>query len=598
MSCYAQKLPCDRFTETEVFWRRINNEDGTISAAIQLPSQCVIKDEIIGDRQTNVRLAKQHAAFKACIMLYEHGELSDNLVPCREEQKLEMHNDEYFSHWDEYLNDKKGVAGTKKHRRYHNKKTPKVLINSAPKVGDVAFLYRIMVKPKFDALNVYGVEVFKELIGNGTGYGILTSKRIPKLCKMSLFPSYGEVEVEISDLPISVLIEKESQLNILRCFHVAIFRDILKTWENYFVLDRSSYLIVPLTEYAEIDWNLAQEFQQVNQPKRLSYDEINATEFTHDEYYRRVVNPVYRETVANYVVLNVRENMTPLSEFPSYDYSNFKEYIETKFDTTICKTNQPMIEVKGISANLNLFFPGEGESGRQRRHEREQLNEFLIPEVCHNYKFPADFWLKAMYLPSICHRIRYLLFAEELRNWLIDEKIDEGLEVDQIYQLDVNYENYDQRAAALNQANNEEESFGKYPNRAELLKMIEAMNNAQEQSSDNPHTRALLLWDKSKLPIDIDRNWLTVTEVDLDYYLSFLAMEKNKISPASVSRLQQLNGSPQREDRFLMDVDDRSLIQMLQQDDDCKRIQQKDLIKVLTTSNAGKFKTPCFSHNN
>lgn len=586
-------MPSDRFTNMSVYWRRIDHENKTISAAVQLPSQSVIKEEIIGDPQINVRLAKQHAAFKACIKLYECGELSDNLVPYKEEHKLELHNGEYFAHWEEYQSDKRGVAGTRKNRRYHKTKMPKVLINSAPKVGAV-FLYRIIVKPKFDtqqnfdAQKNYGVEIFKDLIGNEMGYGILTSKRIPKLCKMPLFPSYGELEVEISDLPSQVTINNDSELNILQSFHVALFRDVLKTWKNYFVLDKSSYLIVPLTEDDKINWSLAQDFKQVPQPKRLTYDEINATDFTHDEYYRRVINPVYRETESNYVVLDVREDMSPLSRFPSNVYSNFKEYIESKFDTTVRKVQQPMIEVKGISSNLNLFFPGEGSSGRQRRHEREQLNEFLIPEVCHNYKFPADYWLKAMLLPSVCHRIHYLLFAEELRNWLLDEKIDEGLDIDQVCELDVDYGNYDQRNQLLNQANREEQTLGKYPNRAELLNQLQMMKATQCSTGENPHTRALLLWDKSKLPIDIDRNWLTVTEVDLDYYLSFLDMEKHKVSPGSISQLQQLNGSPPRVDRFLMDVDDRAAIQILQLDDSCKRVQQKDLIKVLTTSNAGK----------
>lgn len=582
-------MPSDRFTNTNVYWRRIDHEDGSISAAVQMPSQSVVKEEIISDPKGNVRLAKQHAAFKACIMLYKHGELSDNLVPYKEEHKLELHNNEYFSHWEEYQNDKKGLAGTRKNQRYHKIKTPMVLIDSAPKVGIVSFLYRIMVKPKFDPQNIYGIQVFKELLENGTSYGILTAKRIPELCKMKLFPTYGEVEIEIVPLPICVTVMTESEMDTLRHFHVTIFRDVLETWQKFFVLDRSSYLIVPLTEDVEINWTLAKEFKQVQKAKRLTYDEINATEFTHDEYYHRVINPVYRETSANYVVLDVREDLTPLSPFPSYDFTNFKEYIETKFETTVSKINQPMIEVKGISPNLSLFFPGEGSSGRQRRHEREQSNELLIPEVCHNYKLPADYWLKAMLLPSVCHRIYHLLFAEELRNWLRDEKIDDGIDVNQVYKLDVDYGNYDQRNQILNQTSRENETVGEYPNKMELSKQLQMLREGHLSTGDTPHTRALLLWDKSKLPIDIDRNWLTVTEVDLDYYLSFLEMEKQKIAPESISRLQQLNGSPPRVNRILMDVDDRSSIQLLESNDCRERMQQKDLIKVLTTSNAGEL---------
>jgi Dicer dimerisation domain len=76
------KMPSDCFTNINVLWRRVD----------------IIKEEIISDPQVNVKLAKQHAAFKACLKLYELGELNENLVPVDEKQKVETVEAEYFGH--------------------------------------------------------------------------------------------------------------------------------------------------------------------------------------------------------------------------------------------------------------------------------------------------------------------------------------------------------------------------------------------------------------------------------------------------------------------------------------------------------------------
>lgn len=571
-------MPSDLFTNISIFWRRIENDDGTFSAAVQLPSESTVKDEIISDPQKNVKLAKQNAAFKACVALYQHGELNEFLVPIDDKEKIEKYHHEYFSHWEDYKDDKK-TAGKRNHRRYHKIKTPIVLQNSAPRVKETNFLYRIIVRPKFEK---HKEEEFAELLSNERGFGILTSKRIPRLCIIRLFQSYGEMEVEIATLPIAVNLKSGDDLKVLQNFHVAIFRDVLKTWENYFALDKMSYLIVPLTEDATIDFALAREFQSVEQPRRLSFDEIKEMKFTRSAYYNRVINPVYRDTDQNYVVIAVHENMSPLTPFPNDEYASYKEYIGIRFGIPICKADQPMLEVKGIKKDLNLLFQGAGMTGKKRKREKEHLTEHYIPELCHNYRFPADYWLKATLLPSICNRLHFLLLAEQLRMWLIEEGIDSGAGP-QVYKLDVDYQSYDQREAK----SLEQETAEHLENFQEILKQH------RENAKENPaldearHSRALLLRDRSQLPIDIDRNWLSVTEEDIDYYCNFLNQNQNKISPASTFRLQQLNGLPPRPDRLLMDVDDRSDISIIHLDGRFQSVQQKDLIKVLTTSNAG-----------
>ena len=571
----------DRFSNVNLYWRRIDNADGTVSAAVQLPSQSVIKEEIVSDQMVNVKLAKQHAAFKACKILYEAGELNDNLVPIDPKAKVEMFAEEYFPHWEKYKDDKKS-AGTRNHRRYHDMKVPNLFKNSAPTVDGVNFLYRINVRPKFDHEGNDGLKQYFQLFANEKEFGILTSRKFPKMCKITLFHSFGEIEVEIDELPSAVTLKTDQDLKVLQDFHMTVFRDVLKTWKPFFVLDKTSHLIVPLTESVQIDWVMAMKFNKVAQPKRLSYDDIMVTPFTRDEYHYRVINPVYRETDQNYVVLKVREDMSPLTPFPHNEYSNYQEYVECKFQVNICKTSQPMLEVKGLSKNLNLFFPGAGKSGKQRKHEKAHLLEHYIPELCHNYKFPADYWLKATLLPSVLHRLHYMLLAEELRMWLINEKIDLGQSSRQVYKLDVDYGDYDKRDKSLKELEHENENLGKLPSYYEFLKHLPTSSGTEKIRS-----RALLMWNRSELPKDIDRNWLEITEVDIDYYCNFLDRNTNKILPTSMLHLLQLNGAPKSTDRSLMDANDRSDIKILQLDGRRQSVQQKDLIKVLTTANAG-----------
>lgn len=44
------------------------------------------------------------------------------------------------------------------------------------------------------------------------------------------------------------------------------------------------------------------------------------------------------------------------------------------------------------------------------------MKEYLVPELCEFVRFPTVYWLKAMVLPSVLHRVNQLLIAEQLRD--------------------------------------------------------------------------------------------------------------------------------------------------------------------------------------
>ena len=65
-----------------------------------------------------------------------------------------------------------------------------------------------------------------------------------------------------------------------------------------------------------------------------------------------------------------------------------------------------MIFCRGVNSGL---------SKRKRDILLEDFEEHLVGELCQRISFPALYWLKATYLPSVIHRVSQLLVAEDLR---------------------------------------------------------------------------------------------------------------------------------------------------------------------------------------
>lgn len=351
---YAQALASDRYSNNIIEWRRIDVESGAVCVGIRLPP--VISKEIIGDVQNDIKTAKQHAAFKVCIELYKIGELTENLTPFNGDQKIALVQDDYFAHWKKYETDDKKKAGTKKNMRFHEMKIPNALVHSSPVVGGINFLYRISVRPKFDAnKEVPYLEAFKNLLENKNSYGILMSKRLPKLCKMPLFPSWGEVECEIETPPMQFAIKSEEDLRMLRKFQVTVFRDVLDSWRNYFVIDKDSYIVVPLDDDQQIDWNIVKEFQTLSTTP-MSLNESLTVKFRAHDYLNKIITPTYRDA-GNYIVYKICEDKSPLSPFPE-EFETYKDYYLNKYNL-LARDDQFLLECKAISKNINFFFPGK-----------------------------------------------------------------------------------------------------------------------------------------------------------------------------------------------------------------------------------------------
>lgn len=156
---------------------------------------------------------------------------------------------------------------------------------------------------------------------------------------MELFKNHGEICINI-DQPVKIILKKESQLKILRNFHVTIFRDLLKTWQTFFVHDFGSFLIVPLKN-RKINWNLTENFKKMKFPE-------------------------------------VCEDLNALLPTKPADFSSTSEI---------------------------------------------------------DIEFPIEYFYKSILLPSILHRIHYLLLANNLRLQLIENAGIGNIKIHQNYKM-------------------------------------------------------------------------------------------------------------------------------------------------------------------
>lgn len=70
-----------RWANANILYQRKDVELGKVVAIVRLPKQSKVHQPIVSDTFSDIKLAKQNAAFKACQKLYEIGELDQNLMP-------------------------------------------------------------------------------------------------------------------------------------------------------------------------------------------------------------------------------------------------------------------------------------------------------------------------------------------------------------------------------------------------------------------------------------------------------------------------------------------------------------------------------------
>lgn len=324
--------------------------------------------------------------------------------------------------------------------------------------------------------------------------------------------------------------------------------------------------------------------------------------FEADRYRHRVVLPWYKNNKDQpYVVTAVHEYLTPDSPFPNGEYRSYADYFGRAYHLAVVKKDQFLIEVKGITSYLNRLNPGVEDDGKSTRSKHWRFQEVLIPELCHNYQFPADYWLKATILPSALHRVNFLLLAEIVRVDLataanvgcLENRVIDDVEVE--YKARKGKQQLDEEMEELVFEDDEDEDDEIDLEEAQKSLMGPEDLNQLVRSQMNSITDDIALpWRDDEEPVDIDRNWDQVSKLDLDYYNTFvnkfsdmniraLAAEKMSTSYSSALHRRTL-GSPSRESKAILNVslDEKFQIKLLDlslENTVHVNLQQKDIIK-------------------
>lgn len=402
---------------------------------------------------------------------------------------------------------------------------------------------------------------------------------------MNFFITLGQIGVEVS-APIEILLNEADNLTRLRNFHATLFTDVLQIRQSFLAYDyrneENSYFVVPVKNN-EINWNSVDEFQSLPEfgqlAKLASRSEMT---FNEDDYLFKVVSPVYRvDQKQRYIVTKIHNDKTPNSAFPNEIHASYADYFRETYYKSVVNSEQFLIEVKGVTQSLNFLTPGEADFGSRKFVSKGP--ELLVPELCHNYRFPGDLCLKALLLPCILHRLHYLLHAETMRN-----KINNYLNVQVM-------EQYQPKPVITKMPRRP--TFESVADEGISSKSIMIPDPNQTPARDISNNEIVSLndilqypWPEMYEPLNLERNQSEIYPIDLDYYHGFANKRLRDVTQHK-TEIKTNSFAFQSESLAICDteMEEKSKIELLHLDADGPTVgpEQCDILAALTSSSAG-----------
>ncbi|XP_011502153.1 PREDICTED: endoribonuclease Dcr-1 isoform X2 [Ceratosolen solmsi marchali] len=442
---YCAKLPSDTFTKLTPEWKihTISKENFNMYiCSLRLPINSPLKYTISSYPMPNKALAKRMAALQLCVHLHKENEIDDNLLPVGKENFKANPEDTQIPALpdDEKINIMDARPGTTKRRQYYYKKIADALTGCKPEVGRPCYLYHIhmiLSCPLPEEQNTRGRKIYPPE-DSDIGFGILTHKKIPKVCPFPIYTRSGEVHVNLK-LSKEYLILDNSQINKIVSFLNYTFTNVLRLQKYLMLFDpyasENSYIIVPVkkveaTSQVIVDWDFVERIYASRNSMPISMSEESRRNFTFDssKYHDAVIMPWYRnqDKPQYFYVAEICNHLNPKSNFPGDDYSTFEKYYLTKYNIQIQNLEQPLLDVDHTSARLNFLtpryvnrkgvaLPTSSEETKRAKRENLEQKQILIAELCAIHPFPASLWRQAVCLPCILYRINALLLADQIR---------------------------------------------------------------------------------------------------------------------------------------------------------------------------------------
>ena len=220
-----------------------------------------------------------------------------------------------------------------------------------------------------------------------------------------LYPNYGEVTVSFQchRSPLRVNITKQD-LDILREFHLFLFSHVLRSPVEFTPGSVDGYFIVMLKASGRsIDFDCMRE--ELSRAPKQSRGNLPIV-------VDAVVTKNYVESPQKYAVLNVCDDLTPISPFPEMLHGDtYEEYFRRKYGERgrISNRNQPLVEVKELSSRVNFLVDRK----LGTKNKRDVI--CLVPELLDHIPIRASLLSVSQILPSVLQRVTSLLFVADLK---------------------------------------------------------------------------------------------------------------------------------------------------------------------------------------
>lgn len=253
------------------------------------------------------------------------------------------------------------------------------------------------------------------------GFGLLTSKIIPKVSSFPIFTRSGEVKVSL-ELISSELVLTQLQIDKINTFVNYTFTKVLRLQKYLMLFDNEAtqncFFIVPVIRNEDavihVDWHFLEVIAaNINISPQFVPDEVRKEQpFDPNKFKDAVVMPWYRnqDFPQYFYVAEICYYLTPNSSFPGDNYSTFKEYYSKKYGIEIQNQKQPLLDVDHTSARLNFLtpryvnrkgvaLPTSSEETKRAKRENLEQKQILVPELCTIHPFSASLWRAAVCLP-------------------------------------------------------------------------------------------------------------------------------------------------------------------------------------------------------
>ena len=220
-----------------------------------------------------------------------------------------------------------------------------------------------------------------------------------------LYPNYGEVTVSFQchRSPLRVNITKQD-LDILREFHLFLFSHVLRSPVEFTPGSVDGYFIVMLKASGRsIDFDCMRE--ELSRAPKQSRGNLPIV-------VDAVVTKNYVESPQKYAVLNVCDDLTPISPFPEMLHGDtYEEYFRREYGERgrISNRNQPLVEVKELSSRVNFLVDRK----LGTKNKRDAI--CLVPELCDHIPIRASLLSVSQILPSVLQRVTSLLLVADLK---------------------------------------------------------------------------------------------------------------------------------------------------------------------------------------